>query len=134
LAVLKKENLEDFLRKLTDKELAFFSKFRCHEFMPESQQKIQSEIKSRSLSDLKIDELTNEVSPVELGYCPRCGSKNFQEIIDTEFRSRGPGAYEVEIKTDKCRICSYNAQKDKAISWKVWLNKFLGKYAWKKLK
>lgn len=134
MAVLKKEKLEDFLKELTDKELAFFSKFHYHEFMPESQQKIQSEIKSRSLSTLKVNELINEVSQVELGYCPRCGSKNFQEIIDTEFRSRGYGAYEEEIKTEKCRICSYNAQKDKAISWRVRLNKFLGKYAWKKLK
>jgi len=102
--------------------------------MPESQNKIQSELNSRSLLDLNIVELTKEIDQVEFGNCPRCGSSNFQNIKETELRSTSYGGYEVEINSRKCRICAYNAQKDKPISWKVRLNRFLGKYSWKKLK
>ncbi|WP_282122682.1 hypothetical protein [Algibacter mikhailovii] len=129
-----KETLDDFLRNMTDMELAFFSKFRCKEFMPESQHIIQSEIKKRNITELNIAELTHDIGQVELENCPRCGSNKFQEIKDTELRATKYGGYEVEINSRKCRICSYNPQKDKPINWKVRLNKFLGKYAWKKLK
>jgi predicted Zn-ribbon and HTH transcriptional regulator len=131
---MKNESLEIFLSNLTDRELAFFTKFRQKEFMPESQHKIQSELKKRNLSDLGISGLTKEIEQVKIGNCPRCGSNNFQEITDTELRSTKYGGYEIEIISRSCRICSYNAQKDKPINWKVRLRKFLGKYAWKRLK
>lgn len=131
---MKKESLEDFLQNLTDKELAFFSKYRRTEFMPESQAKIHSELKNRNLTDSKITELTKPVGQTELENCPRCGSSNFQELNETELRATKYGGYEVEINSRKCRICGYNPQMDKPINWKVRLDRFLGKYSWTKLK
>jgi hypothetical protein len=131
---LTKDNLKEFLSNLNDKELAFFFKFRQNEFMPESQFKIQSEIKKRNLSDASISELTKEIEQINTDNCPKCGSTKFQEIIDTEIHTTNYGGYETEIVSRKCRICAYNAQKDKPINWSVKLNRFLGKYAWKRLK
>ncbi len=131
---MKKESLEDFLVKLTNKELAFFFQFRRTEFMPESQNKIHSELKSRNLTELKIAELTKPIGKTELENCPRCGSQIFQEIKETELRSTKYGGYEVEINSWKCRICGYNSRIDKPINWKIRLDRFLGKYSWTKLK
>ena len=131
---MKRERLEDFLKKMTDKELAFFLKFRYKEFMPYSKQKIQSELNKRSLSDIHLAKLTNHNAKFELENCPRCGSNNFYSIKESELRATQYGGYEVEKTSKKCRICSYNAEKDKPISWKVRFYKFLGKYSWKKLK
>lgn len=131
---MKKEGLQEHLHDLTDKELAFFSKYRRKEFMPESQAKIQSELKNRNLTDSEIAELTTPVVQTELENCPRCGSRNFQEIKETELRATKYGGYEVEINSRKCRICGYNPEMDKPINWKVRLDRFLGKYSWTKLK
>lgn len=102
--------------------------------MPESQEKIQSEIENRNLTDFALAELTKPIGETELENCPRCGSNLFQEIKETELRSTKYGGYEVEINSRKCRICSYNPQMDKPINWKVRLDRFLGKYSWTKLK
>lgn len=131
---MKKESLTEFLQNLTDKELAFFSKYRRTEFMPESQEKIQSEIESRNLTELNITELTKPIEQMDLNNCHRCGSNLFQEIKKTELRSTRYGGYEVEINSRKCRICGYNPYVDKPLNWKVRLNRFLGIYSWKKLK
>ena len=129
-----KERLEDFIQSLTDKELAFFYEYRRTEFIPQSQDKIRSELKNRKLTDTKISELISAVVNKELGGCSRCSSNNFQEIKETELRSTSYGRYEVEINSWKCRICGYNPQKDKPINWRVRLNKFLGKYSWTRFK
>ena|SRR5690606_4764548 len=102
--------------------------------MPESQAKIKSELKNRSLTDSEIAELTAPVGQTELENCPRCDSRNFEEIKETELRTTKYGGYEVEINSRKCRICGYNPKIDKPINWKVRLNRFLGKYSWTKLK
>ena len=96
--------------------------------------KIKKEISNRNLSESDIEKLTGEIEQVESGFCPRCGSDNFQDIKETELRASKYGGYEVEINTRKCRICAYNPQKDKPVNWSVRLNRFLGKYAWVKLK
>ena len=114
--------------------MLFFFKYRRTELMQESQNKIHSELKSRSLSESQTTELLKQVGKVKSENCPRCGSHRFTEIKDTELRATKYGGYEVEINSRKCKICSYNPQKDKPINWKVRLNKFLGKYAWTKLK
>ncbi|MBC7000852.1 hypothetical protein [Cytophaga sp. FL35] len=131
---MKKESLKEFLQNLTDREIAFFFKYRRTELMPESQEKIQSEIENRNLTDFALAELTKPIGETELENCPRCGSNLFQEIKETELRSTKYGGYEVEINSRKCRICSYNPQMDKPINWKVRLDRFLGKYSWTKLK
>ena len=128
------ENLEDFLSKLSNTELAFFFKHRKNEFMPNSQHKIHLELKKRNLSNSNVSDLIRGIDQTNTDNCPKCGSNNFQEIIDTEVHSTNYGGYETEIISRKCRICAYNAQKDAPISWRVKINRFLGKYAWKRLK
>jgi len=119
---------------MSDRELAFFFNYRRTEFMAESQNKIQLELQKRNLTEFKISELISiSIEPTEEN-CPRCRSNNFMEITDTELRNTKYGGYEVEINSRKCRICGYNAQKDKPINWKVRMNRFFGKYNWKKLK
>lgn len=119
---------------MTDKELAFFSCYRRTEFMPESQNKILTELENRNLSESQTSELIKEIAEVSNENCPRCQSSNFMAIKDIELRSTQYGGYEVEINSRKCRICGYNVQKDKSLNWKVRLNRFLGKYKWTKLK
>ena len=131
---MKKEKLNDFLKKLTDKELAFFSKFRSKEFIPKSQYQIKSELKLRGLTDFNIINLIHDKSNLIEDNCPRCNSYNFDEIKDTEINLTDFGGYEIQINSRKCRICAYNPQKDKPINFRVRLNRFLGKYAWRKLK
>ncbi|WP_421823534.1 hypothetical protein [Flagellimonas oceanensis] len=131
---MRKENLEDFLKHLTDKELAFFYRFRSKEFMPNSRDKILSELNRRNLTETQIDEMTEQAEQMSPGNCPRCGSSRLVEVKDTELRATKYGGYEVEINSRKCRICSYNAEKDQPINWKVRLDRFFGKFSWIKLK
>ncbi|SNR74223.1 hypothetical protein SAMN04488009_3534 [Maribacter sedimenticola] len=119
---------------MTDREIAFFFTYRQTEFMPESQEKVRTELKKRNLGNLQVMDLINQKVKISLDNCPRCQSSDFMQIKDTDLRSYGYGGYEVEINSRKCRICGYNAQKDKSLNWKVRLNKFLGKYNWTKLK
>ena len=119
---------------MTDKEIVFFSTYRQAEFMPESQEKIKAELKKRNLEKSQVTDLINQSEKTTLDNCPRCQSSNFIQIKDTDLRSSGFGGYEVEINSRKCRICGYNAQKDKSLNWKVILNRFWGKYSWSKLK
>ena len=132
--ILKKENLEEFLNSMTDREIAFFSTYRQTEFMPESQEKVRVELQKRNLTKAQVTDLINQSEKATLDNCPRCQSSDFMQIKDTDLRSSGYGGYEVEINSRKCRICGYNAQKDKSLNWKVRLNRFWGKYSWTKLK
>jgi ribosomal protein L37E len=102
--------------------------------MPISQDLINLEVQNRTLTDPQIEELTKPPYEVDFGDCPRCGSTSHLEIKETELISTSYGGYEIEVNSRKCRICGYNPHKDKAISWQIRLKKFLGKYAWTKLK
>lgn len=131
---MKTDNLHTFLKSLTDREFAFFFKYRRFEFMLESQEKIEGELSDRNLTEIQLTKLTTENKLNTFGQCPRCGANKFIEIAEVELHPTEFGGYEVEVNTRKCRVCAYNAQKDEAINWKVSLNKFFGKYRWKKYK
>ena len=119
---------------MTNREIAFFSTYRQIEFMPESQDKVQNELNKRNLDRSQVNFLINQSKKTTLNNCPRCQSSDFMQIKDTDLRVSRYGGYEVEIKSRKCRICGYNAQKDESLNWIVRLNKFLGRYRWTKLK
>ncbi|QNJ98156.1 hypothetical protein ALE3EI_1599 [Constantimarinum furrinae] len=102
--------------------------------MPASQEKISEELRKRNLTKSKIVQLTHPQEVEDNEKCPRCGSNNFQQIKDNELRATKYGGYEVEVNSQKCRICSYNAHKDQALNWKVWFKQFFRKYSWTKLK
>jgi hypothetical protein len=106
---LIKENIQELLNSLSDRELAYFSKYRRYEFMAESQKKIQSELEKRNITESRIESLINIVESITNENCPRCPSENFIDIKDVELRTSNYASYEVEINSRKCRICAYNA-------------------------
>ena len=113
---MKKESLDNFLNNLTNRELAFFSKFRQTEFMPESQEKIHSELPRRNITGAQIEHLTTQEKQGSSENCPRCQSTRFFEIQENELRNIGYSGYEVEVKSRRCQICGYNPHKDKPLS------------------
>ena len=65
-----------FLDTLSDRELAFFAKYKLHTYMTDTQYEIQRYIDGRKLYPNAIDKLLKEKVKVNQQYicCPRCGS------------------------------------------------------------
>lgn len=59
--ILKKENLEEFLNNMTDKEIVFFSTYRQAEFMPESQEKIKAELKEKGFREITSNQFNKSI-------------------------------------------------------------------------
>jgi ribosomal protein L37E len=131
---MKKENLQELLNSLSDRELAFFYRFREPEFMLESKKHIKSELHKRNLTEIRVKSLINAKENETKESCPRCQSENFIEVKDVELKIVKYDSYEIEINSRKCSVCGYNAYKNKAINWKVRINKWFGNYNWKRLK
>ncbi len=118
---------------LSDRQLAFFWKFRSSEFMKESKDKILQELSKRKISSLSAEKLIDQKLETTNENCPRCQSVDFLEIKDRELRTRKYSSYEVEIISRKCRICGYNPYKDKALNCKVRWKKIRGRYHWSRV-
>ena len=123
----------EYLNGLSDRQLAFFWKYRSSELMNESKIKIQNELDKRNISTSIAENLMNINLRVTNENCPRCQSIDFLEIKDRKLVSQKYTAYEIEIISRKCRVCGYNPYKDKALNWKVRWKKIRGRYHYKRL-
>lgn len=101
--------------------------------MKNSLELIEREKEGRNLIDGEI-KTKIDYSVICNDRCLRCQSNNFQSIVDSKLKIHSYTAYEVEYHSRKCRICGYNAFKDKPLNFKIRFNKWIGKYYWKKLK
>lgn len=109
--------LEVFLRELTNKELATFIRFRYREFLPNSQERIKSEVQRRSLNKKTLTELSQSgIKNSGEVNCPNCNSDRMIIETDRELRG-GTFSYEVIIETERCQICGHNPAKRKAGNW-----------------
>jgi len=111
--------LDNFINKLTDHELAVFYGYSYDGFLELSKKKINEEIKKRNLSKKKLYSLKDRKlinkSPGQTKICPRCGSDklfvetNYMEIPVCEISSA-----EISIDSYRCRLCGYNPDKTKS--------------------
>ena len=110
--------LDNFIRGLSDHELAIFHGYRYENFLKASKVKIEEEIKKRKLSAEKLNlllaaKLNKELS-TEIRCCPRCNSEklfietDYKEIPVSEFSSA-----EVAVDSFRCRLCGFNAGKSR---------------------
>lgn len=107
-------NLEIFLKELTNSELAVFVGYRYREFLPNSKEKIKSEVQRRRLNQETLAELfMSGIQNANGENCQRCNSVRKISETDRELRGGGTASYEVIVKTDRCQICGYNPAKRK---------------------
>lgn len=106
-----------FLDTLSDRELAFFAKFKLRTYMSDTQYEIKKYIDGRKLYPLAIEKLINEKVKGDEQFfcCPRCGSpkllKNNVKLTELytkhEIRlaySLPNGIYKDEII---CTVCDF---------------------------
>lgn len=112
----RKNELENFLTRLSDHELSIFIGYRFDDFLEESKKKIISEAKKRNLTKEKIEQLSITRLEIENNdkslICSQCGSsQTFTETdYDQEIRHKYLTA-EVAIETKRCRLCGFNPGK-----------------------
>lgn len=127
-------NLELFLKKLSNSELAIFIGYRYGEFLSNSKEKIKAEVHRRKLSAENLSGLFNKGLNTEdnnefKNNCPRCNSSRIIIENDKELKSISYASYEVMVETNRCLLCGYNPDKRKpknildAIKQKLFSNK-----------
>lgn len=120
-------DLEEFLKDLSNTELAIFYSYRYDDFIEYSRTKIDREIKSRRLSKEQIKYMFEKGLPVpdpDKYYCPRCHSTRAFEETDFVMDD----STDFSIKSFRCELCGYDADKDKPKGSINWLKKLLGLY------
>ena len=112
-----KSNLEEFLKDLSDHELAIFIAYRYKHFLTDSRRKIKNEITSRKLDNDILLKLFQKglkiVDKVDHLHCPRCNSNRIFIEQDHEEKTRKYYSYEVILETNRCQLCGYNPSKRK---------------------
>ncbi len=107
------DKLNSFLKELSDHELAIFGAFQYDGLLPDSRKNLQAEIDSRSLTKIQLEKYIS--TKLETNYlentCERCGSNKFIQDVDIEHSGGNYGSAEVEVTTNRCRICGYNPSK-----------------------
>lgn len=107
-------SLDNFLKDLSDSELATFIAYRFDDFMPMSRQKIIDEVKLRELSQEELEALFEKGPNTELSNgarCLQCNSNRFFVETDYVLKQGKYGSYEVAEETKRCRICGFNPAK-----------------------
>ncbi len=108
-------DLDLFLKDLSDVELAKFIAYRLNDFLGTSKEKIIAEAKLRNLNHEDLKRLFNEyIQPQEKAKnkCLQCGSTRLFVETDYDIRQRKYSSYEVAIESNRCRICGYNPEKN----------------------
>ncbi|MEJ2104946.1 MAG: hypothetical protein P8X47_10270 [Ignavibacteriaceae bacterium] len=119
------------MKELSDIELAKFVKYRLHDFLENSKQKIIEEVKVRNLTNEDLDNLFDLTinTENETGFiCEQCGSSRFYKETDYELVQKSYGSYEVAVESNRCRICGLNPNKNTQKGLINKLKKSLGLY------
>jgi hypothetical protein len=108
--------LESFLKTLSDVELAKFIVYRYKDFVGSSIDTIIAEAKTRNLNHIDIRRLYyQDVEHDEKvkNRCEQCGAARFFTETDYEMRQTNRYlSYEVAIESERCRICGFNPDKN----------------------
>ncbi|WP_439185921.1 hypothetical protein [Carboxylicivirga taeanensis] len=119
-----------FLKTLSNVELAKFIVYRYKDFVGTSRETIISEAKSRNLNHVDLRRLYNEDIQLDKSIksrCEQCGAAKFYTETDYELRHKRYYSIEVALESDRCRICGYNPDKN-GKGFMNWIKKKLGFY------
>lgn len=114
--------LHEFLKELSDLELAHFYRFRYKEFIPASREKILEEMKGRGMDENELDIYTGTIPPDaaekirRYEMCPRCYSEKFYNSRETEMIQFSFASVEHEVDYKTCLVCLYSDDKAKSES------------------
>ncbi len=108
---------DNFIRSLTDHELAILVRYRYPGLLENSKQKINEEVKNRNLSISELNRYSREKLKAESAkgskQCVRCGSEKWFE--EHEYSEKPFNEFSsVEVVTDSyhCLLCGYNPFKE----------------------
>jgi len=104
---------DTFIDGLNDHEFAVYVGHQYESFLPYAKEKVQNEIDLRELTKSDLDTYFNtRLSNFENGNtCENCGSDRFIEDKDIEHTGSQYGSAELEVTTNRCRLCNYNPSK-----------------------
>ena len=110
---LKMKDLNDFIKKLTNIELAIFIFYRFKGFLSDSKEKIKDEVSKRNLSKEDLQKLFDKgiAKKSDRLNCPRCNSDKLFTEQDIEYVARRYSKGKVLVETTRCRLCGYNPGK-----------------------
>lgn len=107
------DKLNSFLKELSNHEIAIFGAFQYDGLMPKSKKSLQAEIDSRELTKEELESYVSSKlhSNDFKNTCERCGSTKFIQDIDIKHTGGEYSSAEIEVITNRCRICAYNPSK-----------------------
>ncbi len=104
----------NFIKGLTDHELAVYIGYQYQSFLPYAKKKIKREVESRKLTKEQLEDYYKTKLIYRSGdnFCERCGSNKFIADIDIEHRPDDESSsYDLEVTTLRCRLCNFNPSK-----------------------
>ena len=102
-----------FIQNLSDHELAIYVGYQSDSLLDYSREIVKNEINSRQLTKKQLDDyLNNKLTHNEDElYCQQCGSNNIIQDKDIEHTGGTHISIDIEITTNRCRICNFNPSK-----------------------
>lgn len=107
------DNLNALIKSLSDHEFAVFIGHQNEGMLPYAKKKILAEIELRSLTKSQMENYFNTrlVYQNEGPFCEKCGSNKFFEDIDLEYQNGDHFTHEIDVRTNRCRLCNFNPSK-----------------------
>lgn len=106
--------LLNFLKTLTDFELAQFYKYRYNQFLPNSKDKIVSELKERDMNIMDLDSYKQKKHiSNQKTLCPKCHSSKFYTASERETIEFVRSTIEVDEYYKTCLVCLFSEEKPK---------------------
>lgn len=107
------DKFNSFIESLNDHELAVYVGYQYEGLLNSSREKVKNEISSRNLTKTKLENYLNSKLKYieEVKYCEKCGSNKFYKDIDIEYKNKKYSTTELEVQTNRCRLCNYNPSK-----------------------
>ncbi len=104
----------NFIKGLTDHELAVYIGYQYQSLLPYAKKKIKLEVERRKLTKQELEKYYQTKLSYSKGekFCEICGSNKFISDVDIEHHStRESSSYDLEVTTMRCRLCNYNPSK-----------------------
>ena len=100
------------------------------EFLDGSKQIIEKHKLAKRLNDFEIRKIVNNQEVVFNDRCPRCQGLNYDQVTDIDVEISNNVAVERKVHSRRCRVCGYNALKNKPLNWKMRIRKLWYKDYW----